>query len=659
MLSLATTTATPGTPGNIHMAAPLKSALKRSHSDFTIESSQELSRKRTKLFWNEKPAQLVREEVRRAIEKHIAGDSSGYDSLKEIVSTKPTAIDAPSSELLKRNIMGLITHASLINRKCSGLVGAILKISWLGRDEDFVACYRRLLVNLVSAHGSHAYAVVESLVGKFTNLRSSHGHLPNQAIVKRSSMRARLHLTIHQIAQKLPTTLATIKSVISSSFPYQTESVNAHVDYVSNLLKVANYVPTLKSEILSLIMDRMIKIDVLIQTDYDKLEEELGEGLVQEVIRAIERNIKDRDEDNESESEEERDISVVETEAGAEKRKIQAFRASMTKLDVIIDMLQGYMSAAFTKSNLAEKEALFEQMVSIFKRIILPTYRSRHIQFIVFHFAQALPSLSERFADSLIEMVFDKTQSSTVKRYAATYLASFVSRSAHLPSETVLDTFLALGKELDRLRVVHEKSENCGPDLKRFATYYSIAQALMYIFCFRWRDLLVDELDETSFDSSELRWEYGVKEILTRNLYSDVNPLKVCSPVIVEQFAKVAHHLQFMYVYPKLEQNKKVRLTKSVLAMSAGFSGGLEERETALSGKTGESVFQLDAYFPFDPYQLPQSKRWIVGEYMVWKAVPGMEVDDEDEESESGEETSDDEEEEYDEPTETESDLGV
>lgn len=176
------------TPVQGNMATPLKSALKRTHSDMddahddSSSSSQahDPQRKRykvqfneadnkTEIFWNDKSQHLVKEEVRRAMERHIAGDSAAYDSLKEMLTTKPTAHDAPSPTLLKRYVIALIAHAHLLGKRCSGLVTAILDCSWLGRDDDFVVCYRRLLVNMISAHGGHAQVVMEALVDRFTN----------------------------------------------------------------------------------------------------------------------------------------------------------------------------------------------------------------------------------------------------------------------------------------------------------------------------------------------------------------------------------------------------------------------------------------------------------------------------------------------------------
>ena len=45
--------------------------------------------------------------------------------------------------------------------------------------------------------------------------------------------------------------------------------------------------------------------------------------------------------------------------------------------------------------------------------------------------------------------------------------------------------------------------------------------------------------------------------------------------------------------------------------------------ETSLDQLRGDRRWQLDAYFPFDPYALPVSKRWLEGDYNHWVEVDG------------------------------------
>jgi RNA polymerase I-specific transcription initiation factor RRN3 len=175
-------------------ATPLKSALKRKHSDLTEtgdDSQSSTHSKRPKVQfsdsdnktelireWNDKTLTLVREEVRRAIERHLAGDSALYDTLRQTLTTKPTSEDAPSPTLLRRYVIALTGFSSLMGKKCGSLVDAVLDSQWLGRDEDFVTCYRRLLVNLIATNGGYAHSILDSLVDKFVNRKASRSIQP-------------------------------------------------------------------------------------------------------------------------------------------------------------------------------------------------------------------------------------------------------------------------------------------------------------------------------------------------------------------------------------------------------------------------------------------------------------------------------------------------
>jgi RNA polymerase I-specific transcription initiation factor RRN3 len=213
--------------------------------------------------------------------------------------------------------------------------------------------------------------------------------------------------------------------------------------------------------------------------------------------------------------------------------------------------------------------------------------------------------------------------------------------------------FELIGNNLDHIRVENELTCR-GPDLKRYSTFYAMTQALLYIFCFRWRDLITsseisEEEDPAAFVGQDLNWTPGIKETLSRTIYSKLNPLKICSPPIVAEFAKIARHLRFMYVYPLLETNKRVRLSQ----FSSGQGNGAL-RDTG-NGGNSESWHQLDAYFPFDPYQLPLSRRWIENDYVQWRGVPGLH-DEEEDEDESGEEEEEEEEVDLDDDTATDAD---
>ena len=92
--------------------------------------------------------------------------------------------------------------------------------------------------------------------------------------------------------------------------------------------------------------------------------------------------------------------------------------------------------------------------------------------------------------------------------------------------------------------------------------------------------------------------------------------IKVCSPAVVETFAKIASHFQLVYCFTIIEQNKRKGL-----------------------GSQGE----LDSYFPFDPYTLRRSKRWIQCCYNEWEPIEGLEDEEEEDNDSSGESDNDNE----------------
>jgi len=148
------------------------------------------------------------------------------------------------------------------------------------------------------------------------------------------------------------------------------------------------------------------------------------------------------------------------------------------------------------------------------------------------------------------------------------------------------------------------------------------------------------------YHEGDFSWHGKTLEIVRRNIFCKLNPLRICAPDIVKQFGRISKHLRFTYVDTLVETNKRVRLSRS---LASGYLNGIGGRETALTGKKGEEAFLMDAYFPFDPYVLPRSKRWVERDYVQWRPVPGMPVEKDEEDDEEREEEDDDEGEEDDE----------
>ena len=429
-------------------------------------------------------------------------------------------------------------------------------------------------------------------------------------------------------------------SVLTSNFPFASDSRRLHVRFVHNILKIVDYAPSLHSDILSLVTERLVKIDVQVQGDLRDLPEDLMEAVIEELASGRggqEDLFDDENSDDESDLDEFLDSQAV------QKKEIQD---NIVKLDILLDMLFSHYATLFTSPSSETRLFAFDALLAHFGSHILPTYRSRHTQFLLFHFAQTSPSLVDTFVGAVIHIAFDKSRPALIRQSAAAYLASFVSRGNHIPTHIVRDVFEYIGSQLALIRKASEPTCT-GPDPRRYSTFYSLTQALLYIFCFRWRDLVTTSDDPRSpspysspVDTTDALFPPSflpsVKDTLSQTIFSPLNPLKVCAPPIVDEFARIANHLGVVYVFHLLETNKRVRLICVAPATA-------EQRETAISGKIDDEWYRLDAYFPFDPYRLPSSKRWIDGDYREWEDVPGLDdgeesSEEEDDDVEEGEE---------------------
>ncbi|KAL2812087.1 RNA polymerase I-specific transcription initiation factor RRN3 [Aspergillus granulosus] len=610
----------------------------------------------------DKSAAVVREEVRRAIQRHVSGgDSEAYDRVKEIFAINPRRRDAngqaplnvPTHNTLKHHLMGLLSNVAALDRSCSGLVSAVLGSEWLGRDESYVKLYIRFLGNLAAAQGSYLGSVLKMLTNYMGELPKGTGKLPGYPHVHPSLAYTRVHMALRHVMQLIPSGSGSLSPILSSQFPFDTDSAKANIAYTQNIIKVISYAPELQADILALVTEKLVKIDVQIQVDMEDLEEEEGEDVLHDISPESVMFAEDEDEDEEEGDD---NASVLSDESvEQESRRLTTIKENILKLDGMIDTLFEYYAPPFTSGTLDDKENALDLLLSHFQTIILPTYRSRHSQFLLFHFSQSSPLLVDRFAATCVQIIFNKAHPAIMRQSAAAYLASFVARGAHISGEVVRDVFDLLGTHLNNLRLDYEPSCR-GPDLRRFGPFYSTAQALLYIFCFRWRDLTTAAIDGDTHDQiddlepEDIAFPPTVKDVLHKAIHSKLNPLKVCSPAIVSQFARMSQHLNLIYVFTILETNKRLRMTTyRNLAALADPRFSQVEREIRAGDDLG---YQLDAYFPFDPYQLPRSRRWLEGDYVHWRGIPGLDDRDDDDDSDV-DEVSDDDDDDLSDETET------
>ncbi|KAA8634348.1 hypothetical protein SMACR_04861 [Sordaria macrospora] len=574
----------------------------------------------------------AKREVKQALEGHARGDDEDYDGLKEIFcpSPKRTIVeeedaDTPQPQDLQVYVVALTSHVPLLDRSCSGLIRAVLSCTWLDRDDVFARAYIQLLAAL-SAKVSFRQQVLSMMVEKFTETRSSTVEVvPGFPPVDSETKKERLHLGLKYLLELYADARPMILDIVTHNFPHTEESKTRHMEYIDHLLRLKADKPDLERDIMELILSRLVKLDVEMTLDLENDDDETTRAVLRQLEAS---NAKSDDEDDDAMSEADSD-DEDEEESDEQTRRILLLKSKLETMDAILDLMFSIYDPVFADPDSPEALATFEDLLTDFVNVILPHLKSRHTQYLLFKFAMKSNRLMEMFIGTLFNIAFQSTRAPVVKQAAVAYLASFTARGARVQSDQVqliAQTFLDY---IDHYRNTHTSCR--GPDIRRYSQYYAYFQGLLYIFCFRWRDLIDrDEIpatfdwdDPASFLGQDLPWMKGLRQRLQVNIASKLNPLKCCSPIIVDEFARLSHHLRLIYIYPQIEKNKTIHLSQF---FTSSYATGGALRDSGFEFDH-ENWTHIEACFPFDPFQLPVAKRWLDLDknYVEWRSIAVLE----------------------------------
>jgi RNA polymerase I-specific transcription initiation factor RRN3 len=339
--------------------------------------------------------------------------------------------------------------------------------------------------------------------------------------------------------------------VLSKSFPHKKHDTETHRLYLFNLLQIVAYCEALKASIISLAVRNLLQVDVEIRLE----------------------SFVDEDEDDEVQF----TFEMGENEAPNEMA---------TKLDVMMNLMFTFVDSFCNKGE-KEKKETFALLLQIFDTFILKTHKSKYTQFLLFYICQMDPSFSEAFVVYLLNKMLDCSNHSLTRCTCAAYIASFLARAKLVPASLCIETVKVMATWCNKYLESHAQSL---PDAEAHALFYSIAQAIFYVVCFKYKILLQTEEARRNF-----RQLY-----LDKIIWSRLNPFKFCLPTVVQEFMRINEVFALLSCAEIVEKNKKLVLpTKSLFG--------------------GDN--QLDTFFPFDPYLLRQSSKHINDLYQTWAPI--------------------------------------
>lgn len=193
----------------------------------------------------------------------------------------------------------------------------------------------------------------------------------------------------------------------------------------------------------------------------------------------------------------------------------------------------------------AQSLAHFQTLLNLFSRQILPTSSTQHVPFLLFFAASFATSHIDLLLGLLVSQSLYATTSinpsstqpvSLNQRVAATvYIGSIVCRARFVTDDQARQVLTYLLAYIDGK--LHQARTGSIKMVDELPLFYSVCQAVMLIFCFRWRafrgekegDSVLGEMDmdgESLDGGEEGKWLRDL-DILQRALTSELNPLLV------------------------------------------------------------------------------------------------------------------------------------
>lgn len=492
-------------------------------------------------------------------------------------------------------------NISLISHQSEGLVSAILKINWM-KHEDAIPVYESFILNLLSAHTTYLKMVLRSLIDKF---------MPNSSVASKStekmlanigvsSAEEKIFCHIHKILQNIikivPMAPLTLMPLIAECFPYMRKEGHLQACYIYNLLSITKYLPAFRRGILEIIIDKMIKIDVycpkqeILDAESDMADEENAkrDGNDDQIFEMEISNNKNDEKLHD-------DDDDVEMEKESENCSMAHGLANI--LDVTMQLLFSYIrEACYAENNLDwdSTKKLYKELLFIFNKLILPTHACCHIQFVMFYICSFRSALCDGFLDYLWKRITDPNTPPILRQSAVSYIGSYLARAAYIPVSTVTACFDVMCGWLHRYIDAQDNNERSYPDVSFHGPFFSVCQSLFYVFAFRHKDLL--------------EMPHGFRYLQSLNfdriVTSCLNPLRFCLPAVVRNFASIARNCQLAYCYTIIEKNNRTQL--QIVSRNPAHA--------ILSTKNA-----LDSFFPFDPYLLIRSSKYVVPIYREYQ----------------------------------------
>lgn len=545
---------------------------------------------------------------------------------------------------------------SLLDRKADKVVMEFLKIPWYNSAE-LAPAVESFILTLVMAYNYYTYIVLKQL---FTFLIPDVDEKNEELLVSAGALteeeeasNLRILNTIVAIHSHVPLSRENLLVLARKCMPYFKRHVHQHAVYTYNLLLLASYLPHLRLPLLEVIISNMVTIDVntprselVIDDDEDDLDDEessdeedlfhmeVDDGREKTVTAPVVKEVLEFTEDPPlaMTHKEGNTLDVLmtlmlqyvhDTCHGVRRPRIpkqigrdrldsapeglphddeSGCRAGIARASDLDEQRTVGCECGGERHDLEALKLLYTNLREAFAHLILCTQASSHVQFLVFYILALRPGLMTSFLEFLRMRKFeDPNCSRDTRRNAMAYIGSLLARGKFIPFSHVHSCLELICNWCHSYLENQERTSTNYEDFLLHSPFYYACQTVFYVFTFRYRE----------YTEGPKKLEMARSLNLERLVHSQLNPLKVCAPPIVSNFAAVTRRFQLAYCYTILENNKRMNIP------SAHMNGSRH-----LYSST------LDMFFPFDPYLLQRSKTYIVNHFREFDGLPEEEGKD-------------------------------
>ncbi|XP_022407916.1 RNA polymerase I-specific transcription initiation factor RRN3 isoform X2 [Delphinapterus leucas] len=534
--------------------------------------------------------------VTEVLLKYRKGETNDFELLKNQLSDPEIKDDQIINWLLEFR-----SSIVYLTKDFEQLINILLRLRWLNRSQTVVEEYLAFLGNLVSAQTVFLRPCLSMIASHFVPPRvvTKEGDIDvSDSDDEDDNLPANFdtcHRALQIIARYVPSTPWFLMPILVEKFPFVRKSERTLECYVHNLLRISVYFPTLRHEILELVIEKLLKLDVnASRQDIEDAEEtatqtssgtDATEGLF------------NMDEDEETDRETKADPGMLD----------QMVHPVAERLDILLSLLLSYIKdVCYVDGKLDNNKTkdLYRDLITIFDKLLLPTHASCHVQFFMFYLCSFKLGFAEAFLEHLWKKLQDPNNPAIIRQAAANYIGSFLARAKFVPLITVKSCLDLLVKWLHVYLTNQDSGTKAFCDVALHGPFYSACQAVFYTFVFRHRQLLSGNLKEGLRYLQSLNFE--------RIVMSQLNPLKICLPSVVNFFAAITNKYQLVFCYTLIERNNRQMLPVI--------------RNTAGGDSVQTCTNPLDTFFPFDPCVLKRSKKFIDPLYQVWEDMSAEEL---------------------------------